>query len=338
MRRHLAIIPMALVAIGIAPGRADGDGLPVSGIDAGPSGVTTAGAPARWVALPAGRDTLVARVRRAGGEVLRSRVLRGSFTIPVVALDGSPSGLSADRRTLVLIRPRPAFPRARTRFAVLGARRLELRRTVTLDGDFSFDALSPDGATLYLVQYTSRSDPTRYRVRAFDLRRGRLLRAPIVDPREPDERMRGFPITRATSPDGRWAYTLYDGAGGHPFVHALDTTDGEAACIDLDALTGRQDLAGLTLALGGDGRALTVRDFRGPVLVVDRATFRVRKPGAEPRRAATATARDGGELPWTLIATAAAGLLLAAGAGLAARRQNRRVDVVDSEREPERVA
>jgi len=74
-------------------------------------------------------------------------------------------------------------------------------------------ALSPDGATLYLIQYTSRRDPTRYEVRAYDLPRDRLRPGAIVDPREPDERMRGFPITRSTSRDGRWAYTLYDGAG-----------------------------------------------------------------------------------------------------------------------------
>jgi hypothetical protein len=52
----------------------------------------------------------------------------------------------------------------------------------------------------------------------------------------------GLPITREASSGARWAYTLYDGAGGHPFVHALETTGRTAACIDLDALTGRNDL------------------------------------------------------------------------------------------------
>ena len=103
--------------------------------------------------------------------------------------------------------------------------------------------------------------------------------------------MRGYPITRATSPDGRWAYTLYDGAGAHPFIHALDTTGGEAACIDLDALTGRQDLAGLTLGLGGDGEELTVRDAQGPVLssIGPRSASAHRSPsrGAQRRRPRT---------------------------------------------------
>jgi hypothetical protein len=318
MRRGLAIIGTALVAIAIAPARAGGDGLPVGGVDAGPSGVTRGGS--RFVTLPARRDTVVAVLRRRDGVVLRSGLVPGRFTIPAVALDASPGGLAADGRTLVLIRPRRAFPRARTSFAVLGVRRLAVRKIVGLEGDFSFDALSPDGSRLYLIRYQSRRDPTRYEVRAYDLRRDRLLRTPIIDPREPDERMRGYPLTRTTSPDGRWAYTLYDGAGGNPFIHALDTVDGDAACIDLDALAGRRDLAQMKLVL--DGRELTVRGARGPVALVDWATFRVRAPAAAPRRPAAAPARDD-EPPWTLIATAAGALLLAAGAGLAVRRQGR---------------
>ena len=127
MRRDVAIIGVALVAIGLAP--------PRPAATACPSGASMRASPAsrppapphRYVTLPAGRDTVVARVRRDGGEVLRSRVVPGSFTVPAVALDGSPSGLSADGRTLVLISPRPAFPRARTTFAVLAPRRLAVR-------------------------------------------------------------------------------------------------------------------------------------------------------------------------------------------------------------------
>jgi hypothetical protein len=222
-------------------------------------------------------------------------VLRGSFTIPAVALDGTGSGLSADGRTLVLIRPRPGYPRARTTLAIIDARMLTVRRVLRLSGDFSFDALSPDGATMYLIEYTSRRDPTRYAVRAFDLHAERLLPARIVDPREPDERMRGLPITRASSADGRWEYTLYDGAGSHPFVHALDTAAREAFCIDLDALAHHEDPYRLGLTLGEDGRELVVRDHTRPLAVIDRATLEVREP-------------------LTLLASAAAGWLLPPGA------------------------
>jgi hypothetical protein len=319
-RRSVAIVGLVLGASALAPASATGDGLSIGSVDAGWSGVTRPESPARYVTVPARSSTVLARVRRDGGQVLQSRVLRGTFTIPAVALDGSASGLSADGRTLVLIRPRPAFPRARTVFAVLDARLLRVRRILRLAGDFSFDALSPDGRTMYLVEYTSRRDPSRYAVRAFDLRAGRLLPGAIVDRREPDERMRGYPITRTSSPDGRWEYTLYDGAGSHPFVHALDTVDREAFCIDLDALARQEDLYRLGLALGGGGRELIVRDRTRPLAVVDRTTFEVREPAPEPRHAAPAPdAADGP--PWTIGATAAGAVLLAAAAALVARRR-----------------
>src|SRR5919197_1376901 len=92
-----------------------------------------------------------------GDERLVGKVrLAGTFSVPAVAYDGSASGLSADGRTLVLIRPHHGFPRARTTFAVLDPKRLRLRRVLRLRGDFSFDAISPDGALMYLIQYVSR--------------------------------------------------------------------------------------------------------------------------------------------------------------------------------------
>ena len=48
--------------------------------------------------------------------------------------------------------------------------------------------------------------------------------------------MTGKPVTRAMSPNGQWAYTLYQGSDEGPFVHALDTSGRSAKCIDLDGL------------------------------------------------------------------------------------------------------
>ena len=92
--------------------------------------------------------------------------------------------------------------------------------------------------------------------------------------------MGGFPVTRAYSADGRWAYTLYDGAGKAPFVHALDTTGRTAACIDLDALSPRRDVYALRLAIGDAGRALSVMDHGTPVAAIDTRTFQVTPAGA----------------------------------------------------------
>jgi hypothetical protein len=200
------------------------------------------------------------------------------------------AGLSADGTTLVLLAPRPAFPRKTTTFALLDAGNLVERSRLTLRGDFSFDAMSPNGRWLYLIQYTSPDDPLQYRVRALDARTGRLQPKPIVDPREPGEAMNGNPLTRAVSPDGRWAYTLYDGTE-HPFVHALDTANRSARCIDLDWLHGRKDLWGMRFAVSRDGRELSVRSGRDTVAVVNTRTW----------AAATGADRDDGWNPWVFV-------------------------------------
>ena len=43
----------------------------------------------------------------------------------------------------MLINPRKRWPRTRTTFAVIDAKRMQLRRHIRLGGDFSFDAISP---------------------------------------------------------------------------------------------------------------------------------------------------------------------------------------------------
>jgi hypothetical protein len=186
--------------------------------------------------------------------VLAWQKILGTFTIPAVAYDSSASGLSADGSTLVLIQPRQSFPRANTTFALFDARKLQLQQTFTLRGDFSFDAVSTRGHKMFLINYTSPADPTRYTVRAYDLQYGKLLPKPIIDPHETNDKMRGSPITRLLSADGRWAYTLYDGAGGTPFVHALDTGTSRAHCIDLPMLAGNRYLWAMRLTRRPGGR------------------------------------------------------------------------------------
>jgi MprA protease rhombosortase-interaction domain-containing protein len=188
-----------------------------------------------------------------------------------------------------------------------------------LRGDFSFDAISPDGDSLYLIQYTSAKDPSRYAVRAYDLAADRLLAAPVVDPRERGEAMRGSPITRYTSRDGRWAYTLYDGAGTEPFVHALDTVDRQARCIDLPMLEGRRDLYTLRLTGGGSGGLRVVKHDR-TLALVDTRTFRATVP------APPAPATSG--VPWLLVGGSSAAALLLAGLLAFALRRRRRSALV----------
>jgi hypothetical protein len=258
MTRYVGLT-LALFAVLCAP--AAGSAGPFAGADAGTAGVTIPGLGSRYVAVRAPGGTVVREVDRDGGRIRASRPLRGRLVIPVVAADGSATGLSADGTTLVLAAPRNTFPRRRSAFSVLDTRRLAPRSTITLPGDFTLDAIAPDGGRLYLIQSTSPEDLTRYAVRAYDVAAHRLLPHAIVDPEEADEPMRGSPLARALSRDGRWAYTLYDGNGAHPFIHALDTVAARAKCIDLDALAGRDDLASLRLAVEPDG---TVAILGGP--------------------------------------------------------------------------
>jgi hypothetical protein len=276
-RLWIVLAGVFLVGSSLGATAARADGLPVLGVDVGATGVGTPSGQARFVTIPAAADTVVARVDAHGGRIGASLLLPGTFTIPAVAYDGSAGGLSGDGHTLVLIEPRASFPRAETRLAVLRTRPLLWRTTITLSGDFSFDAISPDGSSLYLIQYTSALDPTKYNVRVYNLDSGRLVKAAIVDPHERGEKMRGQPLTRATSSDGRWAYTLYDGAGQTPFVHALDTSNRTARCIDLDALT-KTDLTHLGLKLDARHGLLIVTRGARPALNVDLASFQVRPP------------------------------------------------------------
>jgi hypothetical protein len=263
----MVLIAAAAVALLLLlPGSAAADGLPAVGIDARP--LSAPGGRLEYTTDRAGRDTTLVESARYGGP-LRRRTVRGAFSVPAVAYDGSPGGLSADGRTLVLISPRKRYPRDQTTFAVVDARRLAVRRHIRLKGDFSFDAISPDGRTMYLVEYSPR-DPGKYAVRAYDLNAGRLLPQPVVDPSEPEEPMTGVPVTRAASTDGRWAYTLYQSAA-HPFVHALDTERRTAVCIDLDDLNqvwnASLELRGTRLDVVRRGRVLAGIDTRTHRLV-----------------------------------------------------------------------
>ena len=323
MRRLRA---MAICAVGLgltAPGAAAGDGGPIPPQQGG-AGVSAPGSPdAGYVAVGIGSGrTLVQRIARGGGEVQRTRSIGGRYGVGAVAFDGSATGLSADGRTLVLAamatRRRP--PRS-TPLAVLDARRLRVRDRIVLPGYWTLDAISPDGRRLYLLHYLSpRRNLLHYEVRAYDLKTRRLVAHPVVDPREPDEKMEGMAVTRTTSADGRWAYTLYlRPSGGPPFVHALDTVAGAARCVDFPAELARADISSARLTLSPDGRVLTAGVPGAPVRV-DTRSFAVSRTAtttsAPARRRAPARqgasgggdGSGGGAWPWALAAVALLGV------------------------------
>jgi hypothetical protein len=284
MRKRLLTIVLTLLAAALGASAAAGDGGPAPGPMLGGSGVLSPSKGVRYVAFPSGRDTLVATVAVNGGRVGRWRIIRGGFGVPTVAFDGTTDGVSRDGKTLVLASwtPQPA-PGVVTRFAVLSTAHFGPRKIVKLRGAFSFDALSPDGKTLYVIEYLTSPDPLRYRVRAVDLVSGRLYPGQIVDRREPDEQMNGQPVSRAWTRDGGWAFTLYSRNAEEPFVHALDTRNRAARCIDLPWRVRAEAIWSVRLGLSGDGRRIVVRQNGKRLAVIDTSTFAVRafrKPSA----------------------------------------------------------
>ena len=275
MRRIRITLAFAVVGAAAFTGiGAAGGGGPAPGVALGWDGIA-APSGVRYVALAAGERTVVAVVRRNGGSIVRYGSVPGILGVPLVAFDGTPGGLSRDGRTLVL----SSFtggpePPARTTFAIVRTPGIRLQRLVTLAGSYSFDALSPDASTLFVVEYLT-ANGTRYRVRMIDLRTGRLL--PRVIAEKGVTTMSGQALTRAMSPDGRWAYTLYRSPEAIAFVHALDTVRRQAICIELpwrgEAQNGLE-VAGLSL--DPRGRMLTVRQPGvGTLATVDTRAYRV---------------------------------------------------------------
>jgi hypothetical protein len=307
------LLPLAFVALVAVP-TALGDGPPVpSGVD----GVFAPGGKVRYLAVSASGQTMVEQVQVAGVRLLRARSVPGVWTVPGVALDGTPGGLSADGRKLVLTGPQAWGQAEWSDFQVVRTRDLAPVQRVRLKGSYSYDALSPDGSRLYLIQHVQNPSLSRYVVRAYDLVRRRLLPGRIADRAQRGWVMAGWPVTRATSADGRWVYTLYARPGGTPFVHALDTARGVAHCIGIPWRSENQNpLWRLRMSVRAGGRTLSLRWPSGrEFLAVTRGTWRISRPAA---------ARADSGFPWWMPGVAAAGaLLLLTAYGRARRRVGR---------------
>jgi hypothetical protein len=244
---------------------AGGAGGPGAGVQQGWDGL--ASGVVRYVAVPAGNATTVQVIRRRDGRVLLFMSLKGAWGIPVVAYDGTTAGLMGDGHTLLLGEATAgAKLRKHSNFALVDVKRMRVVRTLRLPGHQVFDALSPNGRFLYFIEYVSARDSNRYRVRAYDLRAGHLLANAVVDKHESGTAMQGAPISRVTSHDGSWAYTLYGGPE-KTFIHALDTMHAGAVCIDLPWKTQPKRLFDFRIRRTGDGR-LVVRGPRGRTLAV----------------------------------------------------------------------
>jgi hypothetical protein len=271
MRRRILLVLAAAAAILWSATMASGAG-PSPGVSRGGSGVTSG--KLRYVALPAGAATLVEALDRES-RVVKQRSVKGKWGLPLVAYDNTVEGVVQGGRTLLLAHDLYGTDgqlRTPTSFKLVDARTLKSTREITIPGAFSFDAASPDGRYVYLIEYFSSEDPTVYRVRAYDLRAGKLLAKIVADRRSWATGMQGIPISR-TWKDG-WAYTLY-GGNARPFIHALNTRGLEAVCINLPWSSSPDRMFDYRLRMDGDGN-LVVRGPHGRALaVIDRQTLKV---------------------------------------------------------------
>jgi hypothetical protein len=212
-----------------------------------------------------------------GGPV---RSIAGAWRLPTVGLDPMPVGVSADGSTVVLVEDRAeeAAPTGPTRFAIVERSLRAEPRIVELPGVFDFDTLSPDGSIFYVAEHVPGPLVGRYQVRAIDTATGRMRPEIIVDKRNVDEAMAGWAIDQELRPDGM-VLTLYRGVE-HPFIHALQSVEAWAFCIDLPE-RGMDDAAATAdwgVVATADGRSnLAVNATLGMIVDVDPGEFTVRR-------------------------------------------------------------
>jgi hypothetical protein len=256
MRTSFLILALALVCCATAAAAGPWLGTATNGVG--------------YTAAPRGGDTLLS-------DGTHSLLVKGKWGIPRVTLNNGVGGLSADGRTLVLAQDDVAHNNgelsSKSSFAILSTKPLRLRKLVSVRGDVGFDALSPHGSVMYLIEHVSHENLFRYRVRAYDLHANKLLPGVIADKTQKSWLMDGYPVARASSDDGTWVYTLYSNADNYPFVHALDTMTRTAVCVGIpwDWSTDQQAINNATLTVKGGTLAISGR------FELDRATFKVTK-------------------------------------------------------------
>jgi hypothetical protein len=242
----------------------------------GGAGLPSLDGSVNFVALNAGANTRITALSAAGDESAPSFTLRGEYGIATLTQSGLTGGLFHDGSAFVA---QSLGLKSTSSFVVIGTKDLVPRQTIKLKGTFGFDALSPDGSKLYLIQHTSTQDIQHYIVRAYNLKTHKLLKGRVADKAQKSWVMQGWAVDRVTTSDGRWAYTLYTNPGGYPFVHALDTVRGVAHCIGVPWRGDQNEPWNMRLALNDDGRSLAVNQkYGGTFVSIDVSNWKISYP------------------------------------------------------------
>ena len=205
-----------------------------------PLGVTNQNWTMLYTATAGAGRTTVQAIDLTSGAVLRTTTLAGQYALPENESNARLGGLSPDGKTLVLAEVLSdqqkqkfnAEKRWVSHLAVLDTSLQTPARILELDGNFVFDALSPNGAYLYLIEHLMPFEEGRYQVRQYNLATDRLNPQVVVEKGENETIMEGYGGAQVISPKGDWVFTFYQKTE-HPFIHALNTENAFAVCLDL---------------------------------------------------------------------------------------------------------
>ncbi|MDQ6660153.1 MAG: hypothetical protein M3Z24_04220 [Chloroflexota bacterium] len=219
-----------------------------------PAGLTSLDHQLVYTATSQNGHTTIAVINTQTGATIRSFVIAGTYTIDTQGYDTAT--LSGNGQWLALREIRSQSNT--TTIALVDTQSGKLTDTIHLNGDFSLDAISPDGKSIYFLEKLNDSSG-HYQVRLYQVDAHQLADGYIVDKTIPNDIMSGTALTRQMSSDGVIAYTLYiDTVHNIAFVHILPlgTDFYGARCIDLPVGKAADALHYYMLALSPDGNTL----------------------------------------------------------------------------------
>ena len=228
------------------------------------------------------------------GRAITQLTLPGAYTFANGA-GPAPAGFSPNGRWLVLV----GDAGAKSSFAIVDTSLVKLAAFAEVPGPFTYDAISDDGTSLYLIERitpeAARELPGLnaaygYRVRVYDVPAARMSETLVVDVKlaaqtdgnnaetRLDGIMSGIYQSSVPSRDGRWNFSFYYNPSRGPFIHVLHLDSRSAFCIlDLPPVSGGfEKRLGWSLALTPSGKTLyAVNGPLGLVSVIDATTLKV---------------------------------------------------------------
>lgn len=287
-----------------------------------------------FYALDGASPTTLHFIDAKTGRSMTQLALPGAYTF-ADEHEPAPSGLSPNGRWLVLVGESIGV----STFALIDTGLLKLAAIEKVPGAFSYDAISDDGTSLYLIEKISPAAARDlpgvnaeygYRVRVYDVPTAKLSETLVVDVKlasttaennaetRIDGIMNGIYQSSVPSRDGLWNFSFYYNPGRGPFIHVLHLDSRNAFCIlDLPIVAGgAEQRLGWSLVLAPSGKTLyATNGALGIVSSIDATTLKVTRtatiaglpPATGPAR--TSSARMGGD-PRRLWLTAAHGVAL----------------------------